>query len=131
MKAGIFLYNFMCKVLIAEDESRLVAFVAKGLRNNGYTTTVAEDGEQALKLAASGEFDLLLLDLGLPEMDGMSVLKALRKKQDLPIIIVVTAQSDQSVRQAALALGANDFIAKPFKFSELLEKVRSHLTQLN
>jgi two-component system, OmpR family, copper resistance phosphate regulon response regulator CusR len=120
----------MFKVLIAEDESRLVAFIAKGLRNNGYTTTIAEDGEQALNLSASGEFDLLLLDLGLPIVDGMSVLQTLRQQQNLPIIIVVTALGDQSVRQAALAAGANDFIAKPFKFSELLEKMRSHLGEV-
>ncbi len=130
MRSSISLYSFMLKVLIAEDESRLVAFIAKGLRNNGYTTTVAEDGEQALNLAASGEFDLLLLDLGLPIVDGMSVLQTLRQKQNLPIIIVVTALGDQSVRQAALAAGANDFIAKPFKFSELLEKMRSHLGEV-
>jgi two-component system, OmpR family, copper resistance phosphate regulon response regulator CusR len=65
--------------------------------------------------------------LGLPTVDGMSVLRTLREQKDLPIIIVVTAQSDESVRQAALASGANDFVAKPFRFSELLEKVRSHL----
>jgi two-component system, OmpR family, copper resistance phosphate regulon response regulator CusR len=113
-------------ILIAEDEARVAAFIEKGLRKYGFTTVVAEDGQQAIQMMQAEEIELLLLDLGLPIMDGWSVLRELRSQgQALPIIIVTAQNNDNKVE--AFAQGATDFICKPFHFSELLDKVRSHL----
>ena len=120
----------MCRILIAEDEARLAAFVDKGLRKYGFCTAIAQDGEQALQMAASGEFTLLLLDLGLPLKDGWTVLKELRSQgKALPIIIVTALNGDN--RTVALQSGANDYLTKPFRFNDLLELVRSHLELSN
>lgn len=111
-------------ILIAEDEARVAAFIEKGLRKYGFTTAVAEDGQQAVQMMQTEAIELLLLDLGLPIMDGWSVLRELRSQgQSLPIIVVTA----QDTKVEALAQGATDFISKPFHFSELVEKVRSHL----
>lgn len=117
----------MCRILIAEDETRLAAFIEKGLRKNGFATAVAENGQRAVEMAESGEFSLLLLDLGLPIMDGWAVLHELRQRSDQFPIIIVTALNSEN-RRTALASGANDYVTKPFRFSDLLEKVRVHLT---
>lgn len=120
----------MSRILIAEDEPRLAAFVDKGLRKYGFDTAIAQNGEQAIQMAASGEFRLLLLDLGLPVKDGWTVLKELRSREKaLPIIIVTALNGDN--RTTALQYGANDFLSKPFRFSDLLELVRSHLDLSN
>jgi DNA-binding response OmpR family regulator len=116
----------MCRILIAEDESRIAAFIAKGLRKNGFTSTIAEDGEQALQLAETGEYALLLLDLGLPLRDGWSILKHLRQQNVTLPVIVVTALNSENHRKA-IAAGANDFVSKPFHFGDLLAKIRTHL----
>lgn len=117
----------MCQILIAEDEARLAAFIEKGLRKKGFTTTIAQDGLQAIELVQAQKIDLLLLDLGLPLIDGMTVLQKLRG-QGLQIpIIVVTARTDERERREALQAGANGFITKPFRFSDLLITVQSCL----
>jgi two-component system, OmpR family, copper resistance phosphate regulon response regulator CusR len=119
----------MSRILIAEDESRLAAFIEKGFKKNGFSTLIASDGEQAIQIALEEEFGLLLLDLGLPVKDGLSVLKELRaQKKEFPIIIV-TALNDDRIRATALALGANDYVTKPFIFSELLKRVQSHIAK--
>ncbi|AFZ01790.1 response regulator transcription factor [Calothrix sp. PCC 6303] len=118
----------MNRILIAEDEERLAAFMEKGFRKNGLMTVVASDGEETLQKLSDEVFEILLLDLGLPIKDGWTVLQELRSQgKDLPII-VVTALSDARNRTTALKLGANDYLTKPFKFSELLEKVQSYLS---
>jgi DNA-binding response OmpR family regulator len=114
----------MTRILIAEDEARLAAFIEKGLRKNGFVTAVAQDGEQALQMALGGEFSLLLLDLSLPVQDGFTVLKELRVSEKEFPIIVVTALNDEHYRAKALLWGASDYVTKPFRFSDLLEKVR-------
>lgn len=114
-------------ILIAEDEDRLAAFIEKGLKKNGFETIVAGDGIQALQAIAQQPVDLLLLDLGLPIKDGWTVLQETRTQYpDLPII-VVTAITDDVDRQRVFQLGANDYLPKPFKFSDLLAKVRLYL----
>ncbi|PSB44209.1 response regulator transcription factor [Chamaesiphon polymorphus] len=114
-------------ILIAEDEERLAAFVEKGLKKSGFETIVAADGVQALQAIEQQPVDLLLLDLGLPIMDGWAVLQETRAQNpDLPII-VVTAMSDERDRQRVLQLGANDYLPKPFKFIDLLAKVKLYL----
>ncbi|MCG9891363.1 MAG: response regulator [Thermosynechococcaceae cyanobacterium MS004] len=101
--------NVMNQILIAEDESRLAAFVEKGLRQYGYETIVAEDGCQALAITQTEEIKLLLLDLGLPIKDGWTVLKELRSQGKQFPIIVITAFSDDKSRAVALAAGATDY----------------------
>jgi two-component system, OmpR family, copper resistance phosphate regulon response regulator CusR len=116
-------------ILIAEDESRLAAFVEKGLKKSGFGTIVASDGEQAVNLIQQQPVDLLLLDLGLPIKDGWSVLREARSLNPNLPIIVVTAIIDERDRQRVLQLGANDYLPKPFKFSELLVKINLYLNK--
>jgi two-component system, OmpR family, copper resistance phosphate regulon response regulator CusR len=116
----------MNRILIAEDETRLAAFIAKGLQKSGFKTAIAEDGQQAVEMAKREEYELLLLDLGLPLKDGWAVLKELRQMgKKLPIIIVTA--TDERNRTVALASGANDYLTKPFRFNDLLQKVRLQL----
>lgn len=117
----------MPTILIVEDEPQIVAFLSKGLRRAGYQIEVAVDGIQALALVTSGEFDLILLDLGLPGLDGTSVLSAARSQGIQTPVIVVTARAGDDERERSLSLGANDYMAKPFRFGDLLNCVRSHL----
>jgi DNA-binding response OmpR family regulator len=117
----------MTRILIAEDESRLAAFLEKGLRADGYTTTVATDGAAASILARDEDFDLMVLDLGLPIKDGLEVLRDLRNTgQRLPVIIL-TARGDPGERVEGLEAGADDYIGKPFHFEELLARIRVRL----
>ena len=117
----------MTRILIAEDETRLAAFLEKGLRAGGYTTTVATDGASASALARDDDFDLMVLDLGLPFKDGLEVLRDLRRSgQRLPVIIL-TARGDPAERVAGLEAGADDYLGKPFHFEELLARVHVRL----
>ncbi len=112
----------MANILIAEDESRIASFIEKGLRKNGFKTAIASDGEQTLAMIQSQNFDLLLLDLGLPIKDGWTVLKELRSQEyKLPIIIVSANEFSQDSTEIT------DYIAKPFRFQDLLERVKFHL----
>jgi two-component system, OmpR family, copper resistance phosphate regulon response regulator CusR len=117
----------MCQILIAEDEERLAAFLEKGLRRKGFSTAIAADGRQVIELVQAQKVDLLLLDLGLPLLDGMAVLQELRGQGERFPIVVVTARTDDRERQAALQAGANEFITKPFRFNDLLGVVQSFL----
>ncbi len=116
----------MSTILIAEDESRIAAFLTKGLEKAGYLTCVANDGSQALSLALAMQFDLIVLDIGLPSTDGWAVLKELRRRSPQPPIIILTALDELENRQHSLDLGANEFISKPFQFSQLLTCVRRY-----
>jgi len=117
------------RILIAEDEERIASFLQKGLRANGFTTTVAEGGRKALALARSGEFDLLILDLGLPDLDGLAVLRALRQVGDRLPVLILTARDSVSDTVAGLEGGADDYMPKPFRFEELLARVRVRLRE--
>jgi two-component system, OmpR family, copper resistance phosphate regulon response regulator CusR len=119
----------MCRILIAEDEVKIAAFMEKGFKKQGFTTAIAQNGPQALYMATESEFDLLLLDLGLPAIDGMTVLRELRNRGEQRPIIVVTARTDRQELLSALASGASDCVTKPFSFSDLLLRVRSHLQE--
>jgi DNA-binding response OmpR family regulator len=119
----------MTRILIAEDEPHIMRFLMKGLQAQGYATTAAEDGDTALYLARSREFDLMLLDLGLPKTDGLSVLSELRRTQVQLPIIVVTARGTPEDIIAGLDGGADDYLAKPFRLAELLARVRARLRQ--
>jgi two-component system, OmpR family, response regulator len=115
------------RVLIAEDEERIASFVAKGLRANGFTSTVVADGPTALSYSLGGEFDLLVLDLGLPELDGFKVLADLRAAGSTMPIVILTARSSVEDTVAGLEGGADDYISKPFRFEELLARIRLRL----
>jgi two-component system, OmpR family, copper resistance phosphate regulon response regulator CusR len=114
-------------ILIAEDENRLAAFVEKGLKKSGFDSIIAADGLQALNLIQQTPVDLLLLDLGLPIKDGWEVLREARSHNPNLPIIVVTAMTDERDRQRVLQAGANDYLSKPFRFSDLLAKVNLYL----
>ncbi len=117
----------MSHILIAEDEPRIATFLEKGLRSNGFTTVAVGNGSEALELTQNHSFDLLILDLGLPEKDGLEVLEELRGQgQSLPIIIL-TARDDIHDKVAGLEGGADDYVTKPFRFEELLARVRVRL----
>lgn len=117
----------MNRILIVEDEERLAAFLEKGLRASGYATTVVADGVSASAVTSDDDFDLVLLDLGLPGRDGLEVLRDVRGRgQRLPVIIL-TARDDTIDRVAGLEAGADDYIGKPFHFEELLARVRARL----
>ena len=117
----------MARILIAEDEERIASFVQKGLRANGFTTTVVGDGDAALAGAVAGDYDLVVLDLGLPRRDGFEVLTAMRKSGiDTPVIIL-TARDSPRDTLAGLEGGADDYMSKPFRFEELLARIRLRL----
>lgn len=121
----------MPSILIAEDESRISSFIEKGLRSAGYQSTVCETGEDAVHLALTGEFDLLLLDVGLPGIDGFEALRRIRAiDSDLPIIMLTARTSLEDTVQG-LDTGANDYVPKPFKFDELLARVRVRLREVS
>ena len=117
----------MSRILIAEDEARIASFLEKGLRANGFATDVTADGESALRLARSGRFDLLILDIGLPKMDGFDVLRQLRAAGSRLPVVILTARDDIRDTVAGLEGGADDYITKPFRFEELLARVRVRL----
>lgn len=112
-----------------EDEPRIASFVEKGLRSEGFTTALAPDGNTALEKGLSGEFDLVILDLGLPDMDGLDVLNELRKWQPSLTVIILTARDGSEDTVAALDAGADDYITKPFSFDELLARIRARLRE--
>jgi DNA-binding response OmpR family regulator len=117
----------MTRILIAEDEARLVSFLEKGLRANGYATTAVADGRSAAALAAVEEFDLLILDLGLPGRDGLDVLRELRAAGRRLPVIILSARDDVADKVSGLEEGADDYVTKPFRFEELLARVRARL----
>lgn len=117
----------MNRILIAEDEPRIASFLEKGLKASGFTTTVAKDGYEALGMACSDNFDLVILDIGLPGKDGWVVLEELRGRGERLPIIILTARDDVRDKVAGLEGGADDYVTKPFRFEELLARVRARL----
>jgi two-component system, OmpR family, response regulator len=117
----------MSRILIAEDDQGIASFVEKGLRSAGYTTTLAADGETALLLARSGAFDMIVLDIGLPLLDGFQVLAQLRGEGVGTPVVVLTARDSVDDTVAGLEGGANDYVTKPFQFAELLARIRLRL----
>ncbi|NJM87604.1 MAG: response regulator transcription factor [Hydrococcus sp. RU_2_2] len=114
----------MNRILIAEDEPRIVSFLEKGLRANGYTTTTATNADEVISMTLNDSFDLLLLDLGLPGKDGLTVLEELRGQGATVAIIILTARDEINDKVAGLEGGADDYLTKPFRFEELLARIR-------
>ncbi|MBF2017051.1 MAG: response regulator transcription factor [Rivularia sp. T60_A2020_040] len=117
----------MSQILIAEDEFRIASFIAKGLRANGFIPTIASDAKETLNLAVGNNFDLLILDLGLPGHDGLDVLETIRGQGENLAIIILTARDDINDKVAGLEGGADDYMTKPFRFEELLARIRLRL----
>lgn len=117
----------MAHILIAEDEPRIASFIEKGLKSYGYTTNTVGDAYAALSLALSDDFDLLLLDLGLPGKDGLEILADLRGQGSVLPVIILTARDDIQDKVSGLEGGADDYMTKPFRFEELLARVRVRL----
>ncbi|MEL7316827.1 MAG: response regulator transcription factor [Cyanobacteria bacterium J06559_3] len=117
----------MNRILIAEDNPHITDFLGAGLKAHGFTTLVVEDGHQAVQLAHSDDFDLMILDLGLPGKDGLTVLRELRGQGNPLPVIVLTARDDIDDTVAALEGGANDYMTKPFRFEELLARIKVQL----
>jgi len=114
------------KILIIEDEEKIARFVELELGYEGYTTTKAFDGRTGLELAETGEFDLILLDVMLPQLSGMEVLRRIRRTSSVPIIML-TARDSVMDKVFGLDSGASDYITKPFAIEELLARIRTAL----
>jgi DNA-binding response OmpR family regulator len=115
------------RILVVEDDARVASFIQKGLEEEQFQVEVAGDGEVALALALSREYDLIVLDLLLPKREGLSVLAELRQRRiDLPVLIL-TAKDAVEDRVAGLNAGGDDYLPKPFAFAELLARVRALL----
>ncbi len=115
------------QILIVEDEERIAAFIEKGLRAKGYNTTLAETGDIAIALALEFQFDLVLLDLGLPGKDGLTILEEMRGQGFNFPVIILTARDDVMDKVAGLKGGADDYMTKPFSFAELLARIEARL----
>jgi DNA-binding response OmpR family regulator len=115
------------RILIAEDEARIASFVEKGLRAAGFAVTVTADGHEALAQAQTGQFDLMILDVGLPGRDGFEILQTLRGEANPIAVIMLTARDSAADTLHGLEGGADDYMSKPFRFDELLARVRLRL----
>jgi DNA-binding response OmpR family regulator len=117
----------VARILIAEDEARIASFLEKGLRANGFTTALVSNGYEAASAARDADFDLVLLDIGLPGQDGLEALGAIRRRGDRLPIILLTARDAIPDRVEGLERGADDYVTKPFSFEELLARIRVRL----
>jgi DNA-binding response OmpR family regulator len=115
------------RILVIEDEPRILEFLRLGLEAEGFVVDAAEDGSAGLRLALDGPYELVVLDLLLPRLDGLRLLAELRRSRaDLPVLIL-SARSDLATRLRGFDLGADDYLSKPFSFDELVARVRVHL----
>jgi DNA-binding response OmpR family regulator len=116
------------RILIAEDDPLIGSLLEKGLRSEGLTTALVEDGEQAQDLGLTDEYDLIILDMALPKYDGFQVLHKLRSHgRRLPILVVTGRRELDS--EMCLAAGADDYVGKPFQFSDLMEHIHALLSR--
>lgn len=112
------------RILVVEDEKRIADFLARGLESAGYAVDVAHDGNTAVDLSHVTEYDLIILDLGLPDMDGLSVLQKVRNRKVSSPVLILSARDAVDDRVKGLEGGADDYLVKPFAFVELLARVR-------
>jgi DNA-binding response OmpR family regulator len=119
----------MTRILVVDDEPHIVSLVTRGLHAEGYDTVIADDGAEALERASEPDIDLIVLDVGLPTMDGFEVLRHLRASGSTVPVIMLTARSGTSDTIEGLDAGASDYVSKPFAVAELLARVRSRLRE--
>jgi len=124
---GDHLYFFIMKILVIEDEKRITSFIRKGLQYEGYTVDVAYDGVSGFAKVQEGSLDLVVLDVMLPEMDGISLCTKMREEGVSTPVIMLTAKDSVDDRVKGLDAGADDYLVKPFSFKELLARIRSLL----
>ncbi len=117
----------MSCILIVEDTPQIANFISKGLSSNGYVPSIIDNGKDAIKMAISKQFDLVILDLGLPDKNGLSVLNEIRGQGCSVAVIILTGHDTLETKVAAFDRGANDYLAKPFHFEELLVRIRARL----
>src|SRR5256714_14236918 len=115
------------RILVTEDEPRILSFLARGLEAEGFAVDSAGDGTEALRRAEGTHYDLVVLDLLLPSVNGLTVLSELRRAQpELPVVIL-SARADLATKLRGFALGANDYVPKPFSLDELIARIRAQL----
>jgi DNA-binding response OmpR family regulator len=119
------------RILVIDDEPRILGFLARGLRAEGYAVDVADNGTDALRIARRNPYDLVLLDLLLPGVDGLSVLHTLNRSLPTLPVVIVSARSDVPTKLRGFGLGASDYVSKPFSFDELLARIRVALRRAN
>lgn len=112
------------RILVVEDEKRIADFLSRGLESAGYAVDVAHTGGSALEMAHTTEYDLMILDLGLPDQDGIQVLTKIRNRKTSPPVLILSARDSVEDRVKGLEIGADDYLVKPFAFVELLARVR-------
>ena len=112
------------RVLLVEDEQRIADFLSRGLESAGYTVDIAPTGAIAIDRVHATDYDLVVLDLGLPDMDGMTVLSRIRNRKAIPQVLILSARDSVADRVKGLEGGADDYLVKPFAFVELLARVR-------
>ena len=115
-------------ILAVEDSEQIRKVLSITLKSKNYNVLEAESGTEALKIFEQHQFDLIILDLGLPDIDGLEVLKSLRKKTDIPVIIL-TVRNDEETREEAMNLGANQYITKPFDPIKLVDEIDAQLAK--
>ena len=115
------------RILVIEDEPRILAFVTRGLEAEGFTVDGATDGGEGLRRAVLAEYDLVVLDLLLPRLDGLAVLRELQQRRPAVPVVIVSARGDLETKLRGFDLGACDYVSKPFVFDELLARIRAQL----
>jgi DNA-binding response OmpR family regulator len=120
-------YNINMKVLLVEDEAKVANFISKGLQEEGYNVDVAYDGKKGLELLKEFNYDIVLLDLMIPEVDGLQLLKNIRSWGIHTPVLIITAKSSKEDVVKGLDMGSDDYLTKPFSFEELLARVRALL----
>jgi len=115
------------KVLVVEDDKKIASFIAKGLREAGFTVNCAFDGEEGLYVALHGNYDVIVMDIMLPKMDGLSIIEEMRRSGIFSPVLILSAKRTVDDRVKGLNIGGDDYLVKPFAFSELLARIQALL----